>query len=705
MNGGFSERLLYVMKKSILAALIYSLFEGIAYYMRFTLHNPNGLMEIWLWNPVIFLMVGIVAFLLLSLLAVTFRRSMQAVISPVLSTLVVFPVYAFLFSHLEGTGIAYKYLDSLIIISLLIGLPVFLLFLFVSRCIARGKLERFEDYPFLVFLFINVGQLYVDGGPLMKGKPSGILSLLGVAGVIFLIYYAFRKIRRPIARALQPAGARLGFWKLLLLIAALVCGVYLRDTYSVSKPETPSFADQRPNILLIVLDTLRADRMSCYGYRRDTTPFLKRFSENARLYRDVVSTAPWTLPSHASIFTGLYPSAHGATWKSLHLSNELVTMAEFFASKGYETAGFCNNPIVSEDLGMTQGFETYLEMWHEGVFNPALFYRMSWMALRILGKNDHGALRTNRWVMDWFRHFHDPGRPYFAFVNLMECHLWFDAPDGFHEQYLRDNHSRRVENISMDDVISLLMKDITLSEEEWRDFGDIYDGDLHYLDGILEKLFDFLEENTDMENTIVIITSDHGEHLGEHLLIDHQLSLYEPLLRVPLIIRMPNHLPPLPDVQESVQTVDIFPTLLDASGFEETASRMNLQGNSLTRNGDGGHDCLIAEYEIPEERIAGWLAENPGAEEIEKLNRRLKSIQVGSMKYIWSSKGDSELYDLASDPGELENLGSERPVEASALNKRLTEWLASFEHKTESGGKKELDSVTRQRLKALGYIK
>jgi arylsulfatase A-like enzyme len=688
-----------VVKAAIFAAIVYSLFEGLFYYREFPVYNPVGTLRIFLRNLLLFPAAGLAVQAALGLLYRLVGWRDAAIDGPVRAAVLLLPVYFFIFALLEGTGFIYQFLDSPMQIAALVAMPILLLFFPLAGGLRRGGGARYVAFVVTVFFFVNAGHQFISMGALIRLDPRSVAAFAGIV-VAHVVIFLLSARAAPIW--LDGEGRFRAARLLILLAAAAALAVGRSIPATRVDPAGEEARAGRPNVLLVVLDTARMDRFSCYGYDRSTTPFLESFGAGSTVYTRARTPAPWTMPSHASIFTGLYPSAHGLTWKNLFLDDRHLTLAELFAANGYTTIGVCNNAWVNLDNGLAQGFGTYLEMWRQNVLNPTFYHRLEWFVRRFLGKNDHGALRSSQWIVDWLDHRRPADRPFFMFLNLMECHLSDDAPDAYHERFLRKDYSRRVKTVYGGDLCAVLTGRITLSDAEWQDFGDIYDGDLYYIDRILESLVGELERRGLLDETIVVITADHGEHLGEHRMIDHQLSLYEPLLRVPLIIRVPEGLPEPGRAGELVQTVDLYPTLVDLAGLEGLPEG-RVQGESLAGTG-GGRGFAISEYEIPEVWIRNFLAEYPEETGILKYRRSLKSVTVDSLKFIRSSNGDSELYDLATDPGENENIRDLRPDRAAELEALLTGWLGSFEAARPERMRGELDPETRQRLKALGYI-
>jgi len=703
MDNRMKGRLGLICRESLFSALVFSFFEGIYLRMDFPLFTIQGAIENSVRNLGLFLLAGLSAHLIFSLRGKLSKTSGQDATRLVLSTLISFPVYFFLFSRLEGNGGGwiYRFLSDPAHITILLTLPVLLFFFVMSRFLRKTTLERFTGALTATFFFINVGYQYVNCLSVVKGNPMALIVFFAVLFATAMIYLVTVKLQKLIP-------GETGRWRkvALMLIPVIALITVFRHSFDSTDPGGQGTEKNEPNVLLIILDTARSDRFSCYGYERDTTPFLRSFCEDAVLYRNTVAPAPWTIPSHASIFTGVYPSAHGV-WKPRNiLEDRFRTLAEYLSMKGYDTLGVCNNPYISRGSGLTQGFKTYAEMWKENVMTPALYYRVEWFVLRFMDRADGGASTTNHWVREWLELLHRPSRPFFVFINLMEAHLWSDAPDPVHEKYLRKGYSPVVKNITDKELGPILTGDLPLSRDEWQDYNDIYDADIYYLDSQLRELFSYLEARRYLANTIVVITADHGDHLGEHQMISHVFSLYEPLVRVPLVIRVPDGLPELHEIAGPVQTVDIYPTIMDLLGDREDMADARFQGASLVGKEASPHDFTISEYQFFERPlIASCLESNPGATGILKYQgRSLKAFTVGSLKYIRSSRGDSELYDLSTDPGENHNLIKEREKTADLLDGRLTEWLSSFEHNVEEAGGRELDEETQRRLRALGYV-
>jgi len=398
VNGRFSERSIFVINVSIKTGVAFSCFEGIYYYLTFPLSNFLGLAELFARNLVLFLAAGLVVLSLLSITGRLFRGISRSVIFYVLSALILFPVYFYLIFLLEGTGFSYRYLSDPRAIILVIALAIVLLFFLVQKFLSADTAKRYWGLVISVFSFITVGHSYVDWISIVKGEVTDYLTLILVLILALVLYLIVSRIQRIFLDTDNLGFRGTGLRAPLMIVLCLGIASLLIYVFQDRGSDKSSRVPDRPSIILVVLDTARADRFSCYGYGRDTTPFLRTLCKNATKYSGVVAPAPWTLPSHASIFTGLYPSAHGSTWKTKRLDDGFLTLPEYLSERGYITVGFCNNPAVNETNGLAQGFDSFIEVSQDEMMNPTLSHRLEWFLRRFLKWDDGGALRTNRWM-------------------------------------------------------------------------------------------------------------------------------------------------------------------------------------------------------------------------------------------------------------------------------------------------------------------
>ena len=497
--------------------------------------------------------------------------------------------------------------------------------------------------------------------------------------------------------------------------------------------ETSRRADARPDIVLIVLDTQRLDRLGCYGCRRPTTPRLDAFAADALVYDRCISPAIWTLPSHASMFTGLFPSEHGASYNHMWLDEGFATMAELLDGAGYQTVALSNNVWISDSSNLSQGFDR--------VIRPASLHHprgnsISEFVTRVLcpagrvGKwlgavttEDAGAKYTSRLAARWLDR-RDRSRPFFMFVNYLEPHHpyrpslphreVFIGPDDVDRSY-RYNWSKAAE--------FSLLRQACYTVDELRLLNQTYDAESRWLDDYVGELLEVLAGNASLDDVLVIITSDHGENLGDHHLMAHSWCVYDTLAHVPLILRYPKRLRP-GRCADLAQLTDLLPTVLDAARGRSVPTPSTF-GRSLlpptaTASAPASRSVRPRSATTgPADHVAVTERMAPRRSPIDRVQRLdvrfdrtplegvLRGIRRGAWKYIVAADGREELYNVVDDPGEARNrLGDCRAI-ADALADRLRQWLAAsrpYQSPAPQGGGRSLDEETRGRLRDLGYI-
>jgi len=442
-------------------------------------------------------------------------------------------------------------------------------------------------------------------------------------------------------------------WLISLCIAlGLVLHLSNNGLERRAEASLPLVAPNAPNVILIVLDTVRAQNLSLYGYQRRTSPHLDEFARNGAVFEHALSTAPWTLPSHASFFTGRLPHELSADW-STPLDATQPTIAEAFTSRGYLTAGFVGNlQYTAAVTGLNRGFIHYSDF----PLSAQMLVQNSWIARemvetihRLTGAPDPGlrksAVDVNHEFLAWIA-LH-PRKPFFAFLNYFDAHAPYRAPP------------------PIDKIFGggVLQPDITdrrkWSKEKIQWLINDYDGALAYLDEQVGILLDTLRARHLLDNTIVVITSDHGEQFGEHGLFEHANSLYRPLLQVPLVVWFPAVVPAGLRISTPVTLLNLPATILALAGVT-TASIF--PGHSLTEYWNSSPHTeqpgspLFAEVSKGL-NLPDWLPVSKGP---------MQSVVVGGMHYIRNGDGREELYDFLQDVAEEEDLAS-RPNAGAAL--------------------------------------
>lgn len=412
-------------------------------------------------------------------------------------------------------------------------------------------------------------------------------------------------------------------------------------------PTLPALLPDAPNVLFIVLDTVRAKSMSLYGYPRPTTPNLEALAASGVLFMNAFAPAPWTLPSHASMFTGQFPHRLNVDW-TIPLDTTFPTLAEVLASQGYQTAGFiANTEYCSSEFGLNRGFSHYEDypINLEGILtSPSLVKFFAKELRKSFGNNQligrKSAERINQDFLSWLSKQHGD-RPFFAFLNYYDAHDPYISPREFALKF-----SAQASKGVLDD------KKGRLSKQEIKQLNDAYDGSLGYLDHYIGQLIKELSNKDLLKNTLVIIVSDHGEQFGEHGLVSHANSLYMPVLHVPLIVFWQDQIPAGFQVREPVNLRNIAATIADLTGIGD--SRI-FPGQSLAANWSNPSSSILIDEPVLSEvtqgiRLPDWY---PNA------NGPLKSLVTGGIHYIFTEAGgQEELYDLEKDPEEQNNLAN-----------------------------------------------
>lgn len=455
---------------------------------------------------------------------------------------------------------------------------------------------------------------------------------------------------------------------------------------------------RRPNVLLITLDTVRADHLSLYGYGRQTTPHLDEFARQATVYHQAVAAASWTAPSHAAMMTGIYALRHGVRYdypqmQLGHLPPWAPTLAETLHQEGYQTAAVvANHAYLAAEIGFGRGFDVYevptTPVVLEGSRMPSALRSARLRLMGLTGADlpyvDSGTVveRMER-LLDAVR----SAQPAFLFMNVMDAHFPYNPPAPFKNRFLTPKaewtSARYYETVRQVDS-----EERGLTELEKTELMAAYDSGIAYADQQLSELFRALRARGLWDNTMIIVTADHGEVFGERSLMEHGVSVYEDQVHVPLIVKYPGQRQ-RQDVMVPVSLVDLYPTVLDV--LKLPAPRW-LAGVTL--------------------RAADKLAERPVYAEAYPLWQKWgvlprfldgeRAVFRGSWKLVLSEKGRRALYDLKADPDELNDAQGRQPAQTAELEHLLRSWTLNFRKQGED--LKGLSPEAVERLKSLGYV-
>lgn len=561
---------------------------------------------------------------------------------------------------------------------------------------SRSVLSGVAASPWTASLFI-LGAEYVPSDLLLA--KSGFLKAAGMLAVLLaaaLLVAAGQKVVKhwgSLARA-----AALGAATVAMLGVALVLR---QSTLDYAMKPRGAAASSGPNVVLITMDTVRADHLSLYGYAHDTSPHLRDLAGSSTLYTRSIASSDVTLSTHGSLFTGQYASRHGAYFVPgsigyAPLPANSQTLARIVAEHGYDTMGVvANDGFLSHTYGLDQGFQYYDQRLEARFLGGAPPYYLRWSVQALLAhfytyptyeKEARYAGEINRDVFPLLERARSAGHNFFLFVNYMDAHTPYAPPAPFDTLYAgREPHFTlaRLDALKMD----VMAKGHRIADADRNHLLSQYDGGIAYLDSQIDSLISRLKELGLYENTLLIITSDHGEFFGEGNLVGHEVCVCQALVHVPLLIKFPRQKSPA-KVDDLVSSVDIMPTVLDQLGFPIPAS---VQGRSLLRPEP------VADRPIFSESFADLSGTYP------QFRRIQRAIYSGRFKYIQSTAGKRELYDLAADPGENRNLYKRDDGEAQALSAGLNQWQQNLPRRSVS--LPPPDAKTLDRLRSLGYAR
>ena len=414
-----------------------------------------------------------------------------------------------------------------------------------------------------------------------------------------------------------------------------------------------------PHVRLVTLDTTRADRLGCYGYPKPTSPNLDALARESVVYRKAVSTSSWTLPAHASLFTGKFPTSHGSqydpegplmltsaiegppewgAYRARGLAPDEITLAELLRERGYATAAVVGGPWMKKVFGLNKGFDHY---------DDDQIRSVQGRLAEDLTDSAIGWLDAN------------PGRPFFLFLNYYDPHTPYWPPEEFGRKFFEPG----MEGLEAQRAL--------------------YDGEIASMDHHFGRLIQRLKESGQYDRTWIIVTADHGELLGEHGKMGHGHYLTQWELHIPLIVKFPFGERSAGEDSQWVQLTDLFAMILERLGLPLPAGT---QGESPP----GVRHPIVAEvYPLPFTTPDGdW-----------------RSLIEGDYKFLWNSLGKHELYQLAHDPGERNSLASLQPDVARSMERTLTAFLDGLPRPVKGDDEPiAVDPETQEALKSLGYV-
>lgn len=451
---------------------------------------------------------------------------------------------------------------------------------------------------------------------------------------------------------------------------------------------TPAAADAtKPvrSVVLISLDSLRADHVGAYGYKRDTTPNFDRFARESVLFRHAIATSSWTLPTHLTMFTGVSQLTHGVVIDTRVLPKSIPTLGEIFHEAGYATAGFISGPYVGPQYGYGRGMDTYVDLSAE--------YGGK-------GAEARGAIlspKINELGLEWLDQRKED-RPFFLFLHYFDIHYDYVPPAPYDKMFDPDYTG------TADGRMFIERADVNakMDPRDLEHIVSLYDGEIRWTDYHVGKVLDHLREKGLLESTVVMIVADHGEEFFEHGNKGHHRTVYDEVLHVPFALRLPGSSHAGEKIDAQASTLDVFPTLLDAAGITPPSQA---EGESLTAWITGGHasarPAVFSDFYDKRGFNLQVARRTPERKTIQHFNRITHPKQASL-----------ESYDLSTDAPEKKNLakGGVTPTIAEDLID-MTSWLdhqwrsfRAFELAGGARGSVEINDETKQKLKSLGYI-
>ncbi len=423
-------------------------------------------------------------------------------------------------------------------------------------------------------------------------------------------------------------------------------------------------AEAKPNVIIYLIDTLRADHLGAYGYPRPISPNIDRFAAGAILFENARAQSSWTRPTVVSLLTGLAPRSHGVNRREDALSDSVDTLAELLAATGYATAGFVTNGNAGPNFGLDQGFETFRHLQESADTHER--HRLS----------DY----LNRWLFHWLENRGEDDRPFLLYAHATDPHVPYTPPEDFRRRFAPDADPAAGR---LDQARAVIQGLVPATDRIRRDLIGLYDAEIAFNDHHFGKLIERLKELELYENSLIVLVSDHGEEFLDHDGWEHGITLFDEQLHVPLIVKLA-HQEVGRRVSTTVSQVDLVPTILDLLAIAPPAS---LDGGNL--------------FNVSERASFAYLALS---------DRRMRSITHRGWKLILDDSPfprdqPVQLFSLEMEERETAELAAERPFERELLSQLMRRWELELAQGAQAVGEQaEIPDELRRQLEALGYL-
>ncbi len=522
-------------------------------------------------------------------------------------------------------------------------------------------------------------------------------------------------------RLVPPRPARLAALVVLVLAAAWGLDLAGRPVHRLAVDHRPrkvrATAAARPpselpfprprNAIIVLIDTLRADHLSCYGYERPTSPEIDALAASGTLFAQAIVQNPKTSPSVATILSGTYPHTHGIATIGTWLPDRVLLLPEVLAPRGFTTASFVANVNVGAIFNFDQGFQTMVQVGGRRV--------------------DNDAARVNAAVIPWLEEHRDDDR-FFLYVHYVDPHAPYDPPEPYRDMFVRDEHWGAWDGYDVpfgDTHVGRIEHWLAIDDSTDVDlYVARYDAEIRYVDAKVGELLRELERLGLADDTLVVLVADHGESLGEHgWYFSHGLSLHETDVHVPLLFRLPGRLPAGRVVDGQVESVDIAPTVLDLLGIPTPPT---MEGRSLVPLllGDRREGEPVTHMEAGSRigrqrkgiRTERWkLVYNADGIDLDREPfSPFLYLRVHRVNQLWATRRGGpgryamwSLWDLANDPAEERDLYRERPEVVERLRPLLVDWIARepADRRPKRMREADMSPELREQLRSLGYVR
>lgn len=569
------------------------------------------------------------------------------------------------------------------------------------------SLAGFPKSPRLVAVVgVGVGFVLIIGGywlsswrifpPLSSPRGALLGSLLALA-IFAVSLWVYRLGLQVLAPGVESKATGLSVLGTLALVLGALSLWFLAGPLPGPKSQDASFHPvNAPPMILIMVDTLRRDHLGTYGYPLPTSPFIDSLARESIVFLSSSTTGNYTLPSTATLFTGLYPSAHGVVGPGRSLPESVTSLPEIFQSAGYRTAAMVANPLVRADLGFGRGFDTFIPAppprW---IYHRKTAVELIYLRLRRGNTPWADARELVPLAVDWLNE--SSSQPPFLYLHLIDPHSEYAPPREHALPFLQEEPQSWVSRPPLIDQFrpadewqtwAEVEEKPVISDAERRVMIGLYDGEIHYVDRWIGVLLKSLDDSGLLDDSVIVLLADHGEEFEDHGGWVHGNTLYEEMIGMPLVIKLPKGLRGGARTDLSLDMVDLPATLAGLAGIEASPSSGTDFSDELIRPGS---------EPIPAVR---YYTERPPY---------LYSLRLGDWKIVRRDRsGESTfwLFNLASDPGELENIATDHPEKLEALQDSLDEAILSARGSAgpETEDSPRLDPESERVLRALGYI-